>query len=146
MNKKDSGLTVVPIIIGLLISVAVIAFLATKVMNNSREEKKEFRRIAIEMSDYGFQEMTMRLESMSDLANEDFVSIESTEVDNGWYKLNVQKNVIHDTMVVIIESVGGAGTERVSQERQFKLINTEVDTIPYWVPLQWLNEKIIIVL
>ncbi len=136
MKNRDSGLTIVPIIVCLIISVIVIGVLVTKVMNESRAAKKEFRRVAIEMSDYGFQEMTMSLESMSDLAKDEFVSVESTVVDNGWYKLNVQKNILYDTMVVIIESVGGAGTENVSQERQFKLIKAEVDTGSYWLPLQ----------
>ncbi len=135
MKNNRSGLTLFPIVIGIFISLLVIGVFMKKTMSDATEAKKELRLVATQMSDYGFQSVTEQIIAIENIANDSFVSVDSTTVGDGWYKINVQKTKKNDTMLVTIESIGGAGDEIVSQQKVFKLLEIENDTGMCWTAL-----------
>ncbi len=132
-NKK--GIALIPIIVGMILSLLLIGILLRLFLAHSNELAKQERLVATQMSDYGFQYVTERISSIEDLAQEDFKSVDSTVLGNGWYKIKVQKDIKYDTMYITIESIGGAGDEIVCQNKLFKLFKTVCETGECWSAL-----------
>lgn len=135
VDKKNSGLSVVPVIVSLLITFVIFVTVFNIFIKKKGEQTKIDRRIATQMSDYGFQHIMEPLRSMEELANDSFSSVDSTADGEGWYKIEVHKEVKYDTMYISIESFGGAGTEVVKQQKIFKLLKCENEKEKCWQAL-----------
>jgi hypothetical protein len=132
MSKKENGLTITPILIGLVVSLLVIAFFTRQAVVKNNEESKKSRLLATQMSDLGFQSITEQIMKIESIADSSFSSVDSTPVGDDWYRINVQKVQKDDTMTVTIESIGGSGDEVVAQKKNFKLLKIENDTGICW--------------
>lgn len=130
LNKK--GITQLPVIIGLVVSLLVIIVLVTFSVNRTNENMKIDRINATQMSDLGFQLLIESINQIEELADEGFKTTDTIHEENGWYKLEVQKKINDDTMVVSITSVGGTGDEIVSQHKRFILHKSVKDTGVAW--------------
>ncbi len=106
-------------------------------LENQKKKNKIDHRKAIELSDYGFQELGKKTFNEEERINpEKIVGIEKKEHDGGWYAVTVSTSRSDTILSVLIESEGKFGTQSSVQKKtiQFKReILDDVDSI--WVPL-----------
>jgi len=119
------GLTLVPVVIGLVLSVILIGVVLIVSTARNAEKSRLDRLEATRLSDLGFQTVISRISSLSGMAADSFTSLPKTEEGTGYFEVKVDKKLNGDTLSILIESVGKQGTENVLQTKKFKLIRSD---------------------
>lgn len=106
-------------------------------LENQKKKNKIEHRKALELSDYGFQELGKKaFNGETGIDPEKIEGIEKKEHEGGWYAVTVSTTRNDSILSVVIESEGGFGTQSAVQKKtiQFKreVLNTD-DSI--WVSL-----------
>lgn len=129
---KNCGISLLPIIIGLVISVLVIGYALVFVIKRQSELKDQNRLKATQLSDLGFQEAMANVNGIEEMVTEKFRSIPLTKVENGAYEVGVEKDISGDSVVVSVNSSGTVGTEKVMQLKKFRLVMKIVGQDTVW--------------
>ncbi len=102
------------------------------------EKQKKVNRInhrkAIELSDYGFQQVMEQTFEKLQNDPEQITGIAKTEYNRGWYKVSVSTTRKDSTLLLAIESEGCSGKQSVVQERNIILFRTFFEGDSVWMP------------
>lgn len=121
------------IVFAIVTFIGVALFLGFFISKKS-EVAKEDHRIATLLSDKGLQ-IFMESTHQSLLSSPLSVKgIEKEEYEDGWFEVNVSASLKDSLCSVVIESIGGSGKSRVSQEKTIKLIRHITETDTAWSP------------
>ncbi len=91
-------------------------------------------RKAIELSDYGFQQVMEQAFEKLQNDPEQITGIARTEYNKGWYRVSVSTARKDSTLTLAIESEGCSGKQSVVQNKNIILLRTCVDGDSVWMP------------
>ena len=121
------------VLITLIIIGCVIFFL----LENQRKINKYHHRKAIELSDYGLQQMMVLVGEYLGGDPTKIKSIEKTEYNDGWYKVDVEIVQKDSLLTLAIESKGHSGSQDAVRKEDIYLYRSVVegDSV-IWLPRQ----------
>jgi hypothetical protein len=90
-----------------LVAVAIFWFL-----QKGQEEQERLDRKAVEIGEYGLLMALDKIRTIPSWCE----PIGKTEYENGWYEVNVDRKVTHDTTFLFVESLGHMGALTKKQE------------------------------
>jgi len=132
-NRKGGIRSRVTFVIITLVVIGSVLFLF---LENQRKINKYHHRKAIELSDYGLQQM---MEQVGEHLRKDptkIAGIEKTEYDEGWYKVEVTISQKDTVLTLAIESKGHSGSQEAVRKENVLLCRTTVEGDSVWLPQQ----------
>lgn len=121
MTRKDSGLSLVAVILGIVISFLVVTVAVYKIITIQTSVKENRRLVAAQMSDLGFQNLFEKLNNPYDIDTSLSFPVKKTYSDSGWYYIRIDKKNNDSIIVFDIFSVGGCNDDSVSQKKTIKV-------------------------
>ncbi len=126
----------VPIrILFILVTFLLIGGSLFLMLENQKNKNKIAHRKAIELSDYGLQQMMMKISEQLNDDPSQIQGINKTEFNEGWYTVAVSVTQESDILTFSIESEGHVGTQSGLQKRKVTLKQSVVDGDTTWMPL-----------
>ncbi len=129
---KNKGLSLLPVILGIVVSVIVIGLTLVIVTKKLSDTKRENRLAATHLSDLGFQDAMANLDGLEGMVSEKFRSIPKNVIGSGSYEVIVNKEFLGDTLLVSVNSTGVVGGEDVVQLKKFRLVRNVVEQDTVW--------------
>lgn len=120
-----------------LITLIIIGSVLFFLLENQRKVNKYHHRKAIELSDYGLQQMMVQVgENLGDDPTK-IKGIAKIEYDEGWYKVNVKILQEDSVLTLAIESKGRSGSQEAVRKMNVFLYRSivEGDSV-IWLPKQ----------
>lgn len=120
-----------------LITLIIIGSVLFVLLENQRKVNKYHHRKAIELSDYGLQQMMVQVgENLGDDPTK-IKGIAKIEYDEGWYKVNVKILQEDSILTLAIESKGHSGSQEAVRKMNVFLYRSivEGDSV-IWLPKQ----------
>ncbi len=123
---------IVLVFLTLLIIGTSVVFL----LENQKKNRREYHRKAMQLSDYGFQQVMEQGKEAVSKNPENIKGIEKTQYNEGWYKATVKTSKMDSTFLLNIVSEGHCGTESVIQNKKIFLSRKIIDEDTIWVVQQ----------
>ena len=120
-----------------LITLIIIGSVLFFLLENQRKINKYHHRKAIELSDYGLQQMMVQVGEYLGGDPTKIKGIEKTEYDDGWYKVDVEILPKDSVLTLAIESKGHSGSQDAARKENIFLYRSVVegDSV-IWLPKQ----------
>ena len=120
-----------------LVTLILIGSVLFFLLENQRKVNKYHHRKAIELSDYGLQQIMVQVGEYLGDDPAKIKGIAKTEYDEGWYSVKVKILPADSVLTLAIESKGHSGSqEAVRKENIFLYRSTGEDDSEIWLPKQ----------
>jgi len=132
VNKKRGGIST-----RILLVIFTLFILASSVFYLLEKQKKVYEinhRKAVELCEYGFQQC---MEQLIEKLHNDYTlihSINKTDYDGGWYKVDVSSDRKGDQLMLTITAIGNKGTQSATKKEVINLTRTVMNGDSVWVP------------
>ena len=120
-----------------LITLIIIGSVLFLLLENQRKVNKYHHRKAIELSDYGLQQMMVQVGEHLGNDPTKIKGIVKTEYDEGWYKVDVTISQKDSVLTLAIESKGHSGSQEAVRKENIFLYRSIVEgDSAVWLPKQ----------
>lgn len=116
-NIRDQNGGVVVRVIFITVSLILVAVAIFWFLQKGLEEQERQDRKAVEISEYGLLMALDKIRTVPSWCEH----IGKTEYESGWYEVNIDRKVIHDTTFLFVESLGSMGALTKKQECMLRL-------------------------
>ena len=133
--KSDGGIPLRILLI--LITLSLVGGSLFFMLENQKKINKINHRKAVELSDYGFQELGKKaFDNATGVDPEKIEGIARTEYDGGWFAVSVSTTRKNDVLSVEIKSEGRYDTQSAVQKKTITFRRETLDSgDSAWVPL-----------